>query len=129
VPRVTQQTACLIEFYFGHLCLFTLAVFRDISCLMEHSRVDREPCPFRIVEDAGGAFVFGALEIDCFVLLPIFRIIGAHFNRTCWWICLSFFRWCKKCTERSNDAASLFSGASQSTYVGRCDVLFVDILP
>lgn len=26
---------------------------------MEHARTDREPCPFRIVEDAGGAFVFG----------------------------------------------------------------------
>eukprot|EP01039_Chlorochromonas_danica_P006302 gene6302-6949_t len=23
------------------------------------SRTDREPCPFRIVDDAGGAFVFG----------------------------------------------------------------------
>jgi mitochondrial import inner membrane translocase subunit TIM17 len=26
---------------------------------MSYSAADREPCPWRIVEDAGGAFVFG----------------------------------------------------------------------
>ena len=25
-------------------------------------RMDREPCPWRIVDDAGGAFVFGKLN-------------------------------------------------------------------
>ena len=26
-------------------------------------KMDREPCPFRIVEDAGGAFTFGTKSI------------------------------------------------------------------
>ena len=26
---------------------------------MSNHRIDREPCPWRIVDDAGGAFAFG----------------------------------------------------------------------
>jgi hypothetical protein len=33
------------------------------------ARVDREPCPYRIVDDAGGAFVFGV-----YLNLLIFRV-------------------------------------------------------
>ena len=28
---------------------------------MSHARIDREPCPWRIVDDAGGAFAFGLI--------------------------------------------------------------------
>jgi hypothetical protein len=35
-------------------------------------RVDREPCPFRIVDDAGGAFVFG--NILLMIYQELFRI-------------------------------------------------------
>jgi hypothetical protein len=37
---------------------FPLNLQKDLIYEMS-MRVDREPCPFRIVDDAGGAFVFG----------------------------------------------------------------------
>lgn len=30
--------------------------------------MEREPCPYRIVEDAGGAFVFGLVGIYLYVM-------------------------------------------------------------
>lgn len=50
-------------------------------------RTDREPCPWRIVDDAGGAFVFGKSAVFCipvFVVLEVTSVVpGVHyFNRT-----------------------------------------------
>ena len=38
-------------------------------------RMDREPCPWRIVEDAGGAYVFG---INTISLINLFTCFGPH---------------------------------------------------
>jgi hypothetical protein len=56
-------------------------------------RVDREPCPFRIVDDAGGAFVFGnSLNFN---ILNLNEFIT---DRSRWWNRLAFLRWNQKCS-------------------------------
>ena len=51
--------------FFHHLCLEVSQhqlLFRRLTATME--RTDREPCPYRIIDDAGGAFLFGKIKIS-----------------------------------------------------------------
>lgn len=58
-------------------------------------RTDREPCPWRIVDDAGGAFLFGTIETNIlFQLLLKLHRFSLQFYRFSWWYYLAHCRRC-----------------------------------